>query len=113
MRVMGMTGFVSVLGMVGIVRSISGLKSDNEELAVTTVESGSNKTFVVVPTENNTEEPIQKGVISPTQAAVVAPTSQPAQSCQVRCRRSCSFPGKCRRYTDDNGNGCCDLGECV
>jgi hypothetical protein len=33
--------------------------------------------------------------------------------CTVRCRNGCSFPGRCRRYTDANGNGKCDLGECA
>jgi hypothetical protein len=33
--------------------------------------------------------------------------------CQVQCGRRCSYPGHCRRYTDSNANGRCDLGECV
>jgi hypothetical protein len=35
------------------------------------------------------------------------------QNCVVRCNRRCSYPGHCRRYTDSNNNGRCDLGECV
>jgi hypothetical protein len=34
-------------------------------------------------------------------------------SCVVRCRKGCSYPGHCRRYADANGNGLCDLGECL
>lgn len=34
-------------------------------------------------------------------------------TCAVRCNRGCSYPGHCRRYTDSNGNGKCDFGECV
>jgi hypothetical protein len=34
-------------------------------------------------------------------------------ACQVQCPRGCSYPGHCRRYQDSNGNGRCDLGECV
>lgn len=34
-------------------------------------------------------------------------------ACTVRCNRGCSYPGHCRRYTDSNGNGKCDFGECV
>jgi hypothetical protein len=37
----------------------------------------------------------------------------PSTTCQVRCNRRCSYPGRCRKYTDGNGNGRCDLGECV
>lgn len=33
--------------------------------------------------------------------------------CTVRCNRGCSYPGRCRRYKDDNNNGLCDLGECL
>jgi len=36
-----------------------------------------------------------------------------ASSCYVRCGRRCSYPGHCRRYTDTNNNGRCDLGECL
>jgi hypothetical protein len=34
-------------------------------------------------------------------------------SCVVRCNKSCSYPGRCNRYVDTNGNGRCDNGECV
>lgn len=35
------------------------------------------------------------------------------QVCRAQCNRGCSFPGHCRRYTDTNNNGRCDLGECA
>ena len=35
------------------------------------------------------------------------------EDCIVRCRRGCTFPGECRHYVDDDGNGRCDLGECL
>lgn len=34
-------------------------------------------------------------------------------ACVVQCNRRCTYPGRCRRYTDSNGNGRCDLGECT
>ena len=34
-------------------------------------------------------------------------------SCQVICDQGCTFPGQCRRYIDQNGNGVCDLTECI
>jgi hypothetical protein len=49
-------------------------------------------------------------------AATAAPeifVSAPVQGCTVRCPRGCSYPGRCRRYTDANGNNKCDLGECL
>lgn len=47
-----------------------------------------------------------------------SPTLQPENSsvnCTKRCPRgrSCSYPGSCHLYTDSNGNGRCDLGECL
>ncbi len=36
-----------------------------------------------------------------------------AATCTVQCDRRCSYPGHCRRYTDTNGNGRCDWGECA
>jgi hypothetical protein len=42
-----------------------------------------------------------------------AQSSALSSGCVVRCERGCSYPGHCRRYTDSNQNGRCDLGECV
>lgn len=42
-----------------------------------------------------------------------AQSSDLSSGCVVRCDRGCSYPGHCRRYTDSNGNGRCDLGECL
>lgn len=44
------------------------------------------------------------------------PTAAPspaANTCQVRCPRGCSYPGRCSRYLDNNHNGRCDYGECL
>jgi hypothetical protein len=50
-------------------------------------------------------------------ATVIAPTSTPAavaeSACRVRCSKGCSYPGRCRKYTDQNNNNLCDLGECI
>ncbi len=35
------------------------------------------------------------------------------EECLVLCPRACVFPGECRDYLDKNGNGICDLGECL
>ena len=45
--------------------------------------------------------------------ATTSTQSQSASSCTVRCNKGCSYPGHCRRYTDSNNNGRCDLGECT
>ncbi|MHB1417955.1 MAG: hypothetical protein ACYC1C_22125 [Chloroflexota bacterium] len=55
---------------------------------------------------------------TPSTSATVVPAAQealPASNACVPCpfHRHCSYPGKCFRYTDSNGNRRCDLGECV
>ena len=55
-------------------------------------------------------------VNNPAPTVTVAPVaSQHASPCEYRCPRGnhCSFPGRCRLYTDNNNNGFCDLGECL
>ena len=53
-------------------------------------------------TESTVELPV-----SPTLDATEVP------DCVIRCTRACAYPGKCRRYVDENGNYLCDLGECL
>ena len=54
----------------------------------------------------------------PTQSVASLPQSSAqtesgaSAACSVACSHGCSFPGSCRRYTDSNGNGLCDWGEC-
>jgi hypothetical protein len=60
---------------------------------------------------------------NPTATPDAAPTVQPqaqsiqqntqTNSCVIRCNRGCSAPGRCRRFTDSNGDNRCDLSECV
>jgi hypothetical protein len=45
--------------------------------------------------------------------AAAVNTSDTAATCVLRCNKGCSFPGRCKRYTDSNGNGKCDFTECT
>ena len=47
------------------------------------------------------------------QAAVSSQQGSTTSNCVVRCNRRCSYPGHCRKYTDSNNYGKCDLGQCV
>jgi hypothetical protein len=67
---------------------------------------------VANPTAVPTTAPTAIPTTVTTQAAVAASQSN-STACTVRCPRGCSFPGRCRRYSDGNGNGKCDLGECL
>lgn len=55
-----------------------------------------------IPTEVPTVEPTTEPTVEPTEVLV---------SGVVKCRKGCSYPGRCGRYFDDNQNGKCDLGE--
>ena len=76
------------------------------------------------PVDQNVNLVTSNPTTAPTAAPTVIPTAVPTQasaasnqnssaSCSIRCPRRCSFPGHCRRYTDSNNNGKCDLGECL
>jgi hypothetical protein len=55
----------------------------------------------------------QTGTSSATQRTTSSAQAQNSSNCFVQCNRRCSYPGHCRRYTDSNNNGHCDLGECA
>jgi hypothetical protein len=58
-------------------------------------------------------QPTSQAALVPAQAIV--PTTSNTTACVYRCPKGnhCSFPGKCGRYSDQNNNGKCDLGECL
>jgi hypothetical protein len=65
----------------------------------------------VPQTVESTAEPSTPSAASPV---VQAPTDTAVPAaCVVRCPNGCSYPGRCRRYTDANANGLCDNGECL
>lgn len=75
------------------------------------------------PTEASTLQPTtavdtQQPVTTATSVPTSVPTSAPVQSassssCVVICNKGCTFPGRCHRYVDNNGNGICDNTECA
>jgi hypothetical protein len=70
----------------------------------------------VVGTQTATAAPQQQttpAANSTKQTSANSSSTSSASACQVRCNRRCSYPGHCRRYTDSNKNGRCDLGECL
>jgi len=61
---------------------------------------------------------LTQGVTGQTTASSLASSSVSQTMTTTACtacrkNRHCSFPGECRDYTDLNGNGRCDRGECV
>ncbi len=86
--------------------------SSTAALTATETTSISATTTKTVPTEA-----AESGTSTATSTATATATAQTAASaatsCRVRCNRGCSYPGHCRKYADANGNGLCDLGECL
>jgi hypothetical protein len=90
------------------VTSISGLASESVD------PSGSDLVAVVDPTSTPVVETVAEVTAeSNTTASTSSSATTSDTTCTVRCNQGCSFPGRCRRYTDSNANGRCDLGECV
>lgn len=118
--------FLAIMGVVGLGSTLALLNlRDDESLASAAASDGN------VALEQADATALSGGSIpADPEAAVVATepasptvtledsqvtaTAQPTGSvCTVRCNRGCSFPGYCRRYVDQDGNGKCDLGECL
>lgn len=123
LAVMGVAGAVSWLALTNV------LKDDQ-------LVSASATTDVATATEPaSTEEPTATSaavVEQPASTATSVPTAEPTAtqkvieptqvviqqqattaSCVVLCNKHCSYPGRCRRYVDTNGNNLCDNGECM
>jgi len=82
---------VGVSSAVALAQGIKSLSQQNE--TVSTTSNATTATTVPVATLSSVSESASNN----SQASL--------------CPRGCSFPGRCRRYTDANNNGRCDLGE--
>ncbi len=98
LRLMGAVGAVALLGGLHALGSLNDGQAEASAAASQTTRSNSQAA----------DTSGARGARSSTNAA-----SSGANACTVQCNRRCSYPGHCRRYTDSNGNGRCDWGECV
>lgn len=109
--------FLAVMGVAGVASYLavhSLLKEDQLVASAQSVVETATAT-AAPPSEATTAQ--STSVVTPTATtaptATRVPTHQPAYACTVLCREGCSFPGRCRRYVDTNGNNLCDNGECL
>jgi hypothetical protein len=108
---MGAVGGASVLAASNVLSKVKNVQS----AAVTQSTATAQEVGTVVPTAAQTTKAVESA-IAPTATATALPqvaSITTTLSCTVRCPRGCSYPGHCRRYTDSNKNGRCDLGECL
>jgi hypothetical protein len=93
----GRRDFIKLMGVVGAASLLAvGSALDEIEAASSSEESSAQLTSV----QDSTSSTVLDG-------------SSTTTACSVRCPRGCGYPGHCQRYTDSNGNGRCDFGECV
>ena len=121
---MGVVGTASVIALASASKSLAEALNTGEQ-ATATLDPTQTPTSTETPTEAatatsevtaETTATADLATLTPTVTATpVIPTATTAvdTGCTVRCNRGCSYPGHCRRYTDANGNGLCDLGECL
>jgi hypothetical protein len=98
---MGRRDFLKLMGLVGgaaLIASISALSGGDDSAS-----SGSAAA----------QSELSSAASSSAQSTSSLGSQSSSSQCFVRCDRRCSYPGHCRRYTDSDGNGRCDLGECA
>lgn len=115
----GFTG----LGLAVLVSKVNAYQKSFKDMSTddrSTNPTESGQSLAQIPTttlENNqgivTNTPeVQSMIIQATPMATVTATPV-AQTGNVICRYNCSYPGRCRKYQDNNQNGLCDLGEAI
>jgi hypothetical protein len=94
---------VGALALLGGVNALGGLKEGQAEASVDAPDA------LQQATAPSTASRRTRGSAS----SAAGSSGSTSSTCQVQCNKRCSYPGHCRRYTDSNGNGRCDLGECL
>lgn len=108
--------FLSLMGFLGastiLVVSNIGLstKEENSELIPKTIESSESLPPYSQPAA---QVPQSKPTATLKATNEVSNISTTTENCVIRCDNQCSYPGRCRHYVDNNGNGKCDWGECL
>jgi hypothetical protein len=126
---MGVVGLGSTLAVINVLRENAFFSDATSQVsAMSLADSTSTSTALDATTEptmestkvaaeENALETVATATTDATSVATAEPTtgvtSAAVAACTVRCPKGCSFPGRCRRYTDQNNNGLCDLGECL
>lgn len=114
--------FLKWMGLVGVVAAVgagAGLRVMGNALAGVASEqqasapAGAADVAEVPATSTAVAQSSAAATPQPTATPVATTQSTTSSTCVVRCPNGCSYPGRCKRYTDSNGNGRCDWGECM
>jgi hypothetical protein len=125
LMLMGLVGLGSSLAMFNLGTDRDWQGSTVEAATVTDTPASTETETIIAETETAQESLLTDSAagsdltdasatgITLEDAQTVTETQTAVAACTIRCPRGCSFPGHCRRYVDQNGNGKCDLGECL
>jgi small-conductance mechanosensitive channel len=97
--------FIKLMGIAGLLSAVAvGGSLDGIKNALISQSSSAPSSAGTSTQDLSTEVPTTKSDTS---------SGSTTKPCIVQCDERCSYPGRCRRYRDTNGNGRCDLGECM
>lgn len=109
--------FMVLMGVVGAAATlaVSNVLVENEEVSANTLTEDTKNSSVNNIYQNQVPSTTSKQVVEvvPTKTATTAAAATSNTSCVIQCNKRCSYPGRCRRYVDTNGNNLCDRGECL
>jgi len=124
LKVMGAAGAVSMIALSSSAKGLLNALGEFEDAgsstpAASNITTAAPSTSTPAGVVSNTPAPLSSSSASTGSSTITLQSGNSAASinnsstCIVRCNRGCSYPGKCRRYVDSNGNGLCDNGECM
>ena len=126
LKVMGIVGATSFLALVSASATLKMLQNseasgsvEGESIQAASADSlsastsASSSTQVTVDTDTAATSAGTSDSPEANLVPEVSSESTASNTCFVRCNHHCSYPGHCRKYTDADNNGYCDLGECA
>ena len=128
LKVMGAVGVTSVMALTSAGSALKLLGGLEETTASAQPDTTGNMSATAATSSSssvasNTSQPTATPSAASTtesssQSSSVSSTTDTSSqtsntACSVRCNHRCAYPGQCRKYTDSNNNGRCDLGECA
>lgn len=109
------------LGLAALAGGVGALLSSSKPVAAGS-QANAAPTTPTIPTQQPTKvsTAMPTSVVADTNPTALPPIAQPTPTATAvvpavtgvaLCRYSCPYPGKCKKYVDNNGNGYCDRGE--
>jgi len=110
----GRREFVRLMSFVGVTALFAGANALREGDASLSDASAALAQTVAAANEDTSAPAVvaQAASAAIKSGSASAATTNTTSACVVRCNKRCTYPGRCRRYVDTNGNKRCDLGEC-